>query len=162
MLWLGGYPTSRAMPVYSDLPKYLKINTEPEQLDLFGWRPQHESTSSGGALSSSVCSQIASVACVYYGLSTEQNAHLRNLITHECSGDPHQPAWHDYIIGLASTMSFLPTLLHATFFHSDRAALASDWAHVQSDLDQVWHAITTAERYCNEQRERRRASQAAE
>jgi hypothetical protein len=63
-------------------------------------------------------------------------------------------------------MSFLPTPSQETFVRSDRAALASDWATVQLDLDLVWRAIVTAERHCNErpteQRERRRETQAAE
>ena|ERR1700730_8525773 len=150
------------------LPKHLKIQAEPEQLDLFGWYPSHESASSPGyIISSAVCNGIVSAACTHYGLSTEQNNHLRNLIVHQCSGGPASSVWYDYLTGLASTMSFLPTPFEQTFWRSDRAALASDWACVQSDLDQVWHAITTAERSCNErsaqQREReRRDTQAAE
>ena len=165
VLVFGGDLTARAMQTSTNkLHNYLKINAEPEQLDLFGWYPPRESTSdTWHTLSSVVCDQVASTACLYHGLSTEHASHLKSLILNQCSGDPHQPAWHDYVMGLASTMSFLPTPMQQTFHHSDRAALASDWAHVQSDLDQAWRAITIAERYCDEQqRERRREAKVAE
>jgi hypothetical protein len=147
------------------LPKHLKTQPEPEQLDLFGWRPIPESAS-GNTLSATVCHQIATVACTLYGLGAEHNSHVRNLIVHRCSTEPFSSVWHDYLTGFASTMSFSPTPMQETFWRSDRAALASDWTCVQSDLNQVWSAITTAEGRCNErprqQREWRRETQAAE
>jgi hypothetical protein len=152
------------MPVHPNHLKHPEINAEPEQLDLFGWRPAVESASSSECtLSTAVGFQLAAVASRCYGLSSEQNNYLRNLIVHRhCSAGPSLPSWYDYLLGVASTMSFLPTPLQETFWLSDRAALASDWACVQSDLNRVWHAVATAERECNEQRQRRREAQTAE
>jgi hypothetical protein len=62
--------------------------------------------------------------------------------------------WQDYVTGLASTMSFLPTPPQPTFHDSDRAALASDWLKVESDLNQAWQAATAAESDCDEYGER--------
>src|ERR1700730_1416421 len=118
-----------------NIRNYLKIKDEPEQLDLFGWHPSRESAStSQHTISSVVCHQIASAVCAHHSLTTNVS-HLRNLLIHQCSDEPSQSVWRDYVVGLASTMSFLPTPMQQTFHHSDRAALASDWANVQSDLD---------------------------
>src|SRR5262249_45487860 len=145
---VGGDPMGRAMQTFikntcdHQTPKH-----EPEQLDLFAGYPSHEPLSATRhTISSVVCHQIASAACFYHALSAQHVTHIRNLITHQCSGDSGQSVWHDYVMGLASTMSFIPTPMQQTFHQSDRAALASDWANVQSDLNQVWQAITTAER----------------
>lgn len=145
-------------------PNFLIVNNEPEQLDLFGWDPSPESAIVGGAILSTVCDQIASVAGVCYGLSAEKIGQLRAEIIRQCSSEPSSAVLSDYVVGLASTMSFLPTPLQQTFLRSDRAALASDWACVQSDLNLVWHAITTSQRDRERpgQRERRRKAQAAE
>jgi hypothetical protein len=133
------------------IPNFLKTTEEPEQLDLFGWRPARQATSGDECgLSDLVCHRIVSVANLWYLLSDDQNNRLRDLLVRQCSADPVSPDWHDYILGLASTVSSLPVPWRQTFLQSDRAALASDWGHVQSDLDQVWRAITTVERICNE------------
>ena len=71
------------------------------------------------------------------------------------SGKEHA-YWQDYMMGLASTMSFLPAPLQPTFHDSDRAALASDLENVQSDLNQVWQEITDSESNCDGQGERRK------
>ena len=138
------------------LPKYPTIDAEPEQLDLFGWSQSRESTITGYNICPIVCDQIAHAAGSRYSLSHEQNNRLRDIIVHQCSSEPAWSVWHDYVIGFAATMSFLPTPLRQTFSRSDRAALASDWACVQSDISQVWHAITTAEGNCNERSEQQR------
>lgn len=64
--------------------------------------------------------------------------------------------WQDYVMGLASTMSFLPAPPHPTFHDSDRTALASDWLKVQSDLIQAWQTVTAAESDCDEHGEGRK------
>jgi hypothetical protein len=129
---------------------------EPEQLDLFGY-PSHEPVpASQCAISPSVVSQVAWGVCSHHGLGGQYANHIRNWFAHQPGGDPGRPEWRDYVVGLASSMSFWPTSIVSTFQSSDRDALASDWASVQSDLNLVWQAITTAERICNEQRERER------
>jgi hypothetical protein len=147
-------------------PKYLKKHKEPEQLDLFGQTTSPESTLPDGyaCLSTAVYSRIINMAGALYSLNDVSAAQLRNFIVHRCVNEPPSTAWHDYLMGMASTMSFLPTPHHQTFSRSDRAALASDWSCVQSDLNQVWQAIILAERYCHERtgQQRERQTEAAE
>lgn len=145
-------------------PKYLNLHKEPEQLT-FDWGGREgESLHHSCTLSTMVCDHIATVAHHCYGLTSDPG-YLRQLIFHHCSTDSTQSHWYDYVAGIASTMSFYPTSSEQTFVRSDRIALASDWERVQSDLNQVWHAITTAERSCNErsgqQRQRERETTAA-
>jgi hypothetical protein len=152
-----------AMPFFlKDLRNRLKTTDEPEQLDLFG-HPSHEPVPTiGHTISPSVGYKIACAACSHHGLGAQYVSLIRNTIAHQ-SWANLSPEWHDYVVGLGSTMSFWPTSMQSTFHSSDRAALASDWASVQSDLNLAWQAITTAERICNEQREReRRETQTAE
>jgi hypothetical protein len=133
------------------LLRSLKINAEPEQLDLFGEHPSSESTgNTGHPLSQALCLPIAMRACLCHRLSVEHVDRLRALLTHHCSHEPASSVVYDYVVGLASTMSLWPTPMQETFSHSDRAALFSDWATVQSDLNEVWRAVTLAERDCNE------------
>jgi hypothetical protein len=144
----------RARRPMSTFPKrhsnYMQFQEEPQQLDLFSWQAGSESPPTGWSLASPVCNGIASVAQVCYSLNTAQKHHVRNLIVHSCGSQAVDPSWYDYLVGLASTMSFLPTPFEHTFNRSDRMAQASDWACVQEDINKVWQGVTTAERCCNE------------
>ena len=134
---------------------YLTIQTEPQQLDLFDWLRHTESPSQKGYFfSPAVCDHIATVARTCHGLGTEHHSALSSFISGQCSFSGAWSHWHDYVQGVASAMSFFPTPSEETFVRSDRAAMASDWASVQLDLDQVWRAITSAERHCNDRSQR--------
>jgi hypothetical protein len=157
-------PTDRAM---SENPnKYVTIHAEPQQLE-FDWDHHSESAPRAGyPLSTVVCDHVANVARACHDLSSEHHSSLTSYIIHCTShygvASSH---WHEYLQGVASTMSFLPTPSYETFVRSDRVAMASDWTTVQRDLDQVWRAITSAEQHCHErsreQEERRRETEAA-
>jgi hypothetical protein len=148
--------------------KYLKNNAKPQQLDLFGWSASDESASTSACrIASSVCHHIASAAALYHGLSSDFEKQITDfIISHH--GCDNRIDWRgvcsDYVHGFALTMSFSPMPIEQTFLHSDRIAMAEDWASAQSDLIRICEAVVTAERLCNERsaQHQRRESEAAE
>jgi len=154
-------------PVSKELQNSLKILEEPQQLDLFEGSFSARNPSPGPYLCHSVCDQLAGTASRAYRLSAAQNKQLCELIVHHCSADvPSTSAWAEYLVGAATALNPLPVSLHSTFWRTDRAALASDWQHVQVDMTRVWQAITAARNIAerlsherSEQQDRRRDTQ---
>jgi hypothetical protein len=136
----------------------LKNKSEPEQLDLFGRRAHESADTTEHYMCTVTCDQIAATACHYYDLAADQVSLIRNLTVHQRCNEQAVSGWSDYVTGFASTMSFWPTPTEQTFTRVDRDALASDWMAVQSDLNQVWQTITTAERLCDERFGQQRAA----
>ncbi len=101
-----------AMPFFLKDPRNrLKTTDEPEQLDLFG-HPSHEPVPTiGHTISPSVGYKIACAAYSHHGLGAQYVSLIRNTIAHQ-SWANLSPEWHDYVVGLGSTMSFWPTSMH--------------------------------------------------
>jgi hypothetical protein len=139
---------------------------EPEQLDLFAHvlpTPTH--------VSHPVCHQISNAACHAYFQSptNELINRVRNLLVHHCGEvrlSEASSAWRDYLYGASTALNPLPLSTTQTFLLSDRIALALDWQTVQSDVDQIWRAISIArnlaESGSNEQRGQQKREQDAE
>jgi hypothetical protein len=152
--------------LHTNHPKY---HAEPKQLE-FAW-PNHgepQQSHGGCVLSTMVCDHIANASRLCHSLDASHHGTLKSYILDQCSFSFPAASWnrwHDYLQGVASTMSFMPTPPEETFVRSDRVAMASDWMVVQRDLNHVWQAITCAERHCHErskeQSERGRENQAA-
>jgi hypothetical protein len=148
VIGFSGESANTTMPISSKpLPNSLKIMTEPEQLELFSW-------SAPTIACRQICEEIADLACRSYHVRTDNWASLSNAIVHNCSGASSGGFFStssagsyisEYINGAATALNPLPpSTVHIGTWHSDRAALSSDWQIVQQDMDQVWHTITSA------------------
>ena len=125
------------------LPNPLKMNKEPEQLELFnGLSP----TPFGGQL----CRNIVDVVCRTYQVSTTES--LRTAVYLQCSTECSSSEANfstiigEYITGAATSLNPFPaSTVQMGSWRSDQNALSSDWQVVQRDLNQVWHAVTSAQ-----------------
>jgi len=145
-------------------PNSLKMLIEPEQLELF-------SGSSSIPVHTTLCGNIAEVACHVYGVSALGTVH--DALVHQCSaglptGQSFVQVVGEYLTGAATALNPLPpsTVLFGNW-RSDQNALSSDWQAVQRDMSQVWRAISSAqtlvESICDERhgRQKRQSAGAA-
>ena len=124
----------------------LIVKKEPEQLELFG---RKFLARLGGGCFVDLCTAIANEVGRKQHLTASNVARLVDLVVSDrASVKDQQPfsEWFlDYLDGFGMAMNWLPVPTNQTFSRSDRAALASDWHVVQSDVDEVWRTLASTQ-----------------